>query len=72
MTSPRRFLNTLFGQLSWSAPPWINRVNNFRRRRPVLFWGFPVILLAGVAAWHYYSNLPKPWLLEAEMYAPAP
>ncbi len=68
----KNFLCTVFGRVSWSAPAWLNRLNHLRHKSPLAFWVVPALLLAAAIGWIYYTNLPKPWLLEAEMYAPEP
>ncbi|HEY2138538.1 MAG TPA: MG2 domain-containing protein, partial [Chthoniobacterales bacterium] len=75
----RRIFRTIFGQVSWKPPYWLQRgfarLVLFRRGHPLLaavivFLAF-VIAGGSVRTWRWYQNRPKPHLVHAEV-APIP
>jgi alpha-2-macroglobulin len=75
----RKIARTLFGQLSWTPPQWLQRgfvrVVLFRRGHPVLVAGgvLLVLLLASGSlwTWRWYQRQPKPHEVHATV-APIP
>ena len=71
----RRFLELIFGNISWRPPSWLRRTfdgcNRFGRAHPRLIAsGLLAILLlssAGVWTWKWYSHLPKPKKVSAKI-----
>jgi uncharacterized protein YfaS (alpha-2-macroglobulin family) len=75
----RKIFRTLFGQLSWKPPYWLQRgfarVALFRRGHPLLA-GVIVLLTfiiagASVQTWRWYQSRPKPHMVTAQV-APIP
>ena len=61
-----RLLYTLFGQLSWTPPPWLCALARHRLRT-----GLVVLVLLGLsAAWVYYQSLPQPLHYQVAISAP--
>ena len=64
----RKIARTLFGQLSWTPPHWLQRgvvrVHLYRRAHPVLVAGlvlFVLLLASGsLWTWRWYQRQPKP------------
>jgi uncharacterized protein YfaS (alpha-2-macroglobulin family) len=71
----RKIARTLFGQLSWTPPSWLQRgfvrVVLFRRAHPLLVAGsvLLVLLLASGSlwTWRWYQRQPKPRTVHAEV-----
>ncbi|MDX3774139.1 alpha-2-macroglobulin [Chromatiaceae bacterium AAb-1] len=65
----------VFGQLSWTAPLWLQSINRYARKSPAKFAGGIVALLLLSAAiaggYWYYQQLPKPVQVKARVLAPA-
>ncbi|PYJ08692.1 MAG: hypothetical protein DMF06_12100, partial [Verrucomicrobia bacterium] len=69
----RMIARTLFGQLSWTPPPWLQRgfvrVHLYRRAHPILVAGgiLLVFLLASGSlwTWRWYQRQPKPHQVSA-------
>ena len=63
-----RFAHTAFGDISWRPPEWVGAVKAGAIRRPglsiVSFLGFIALIVAGTWGWHWYSNLPKPQMVD--------
>ncbi|WP_419418471.1 alpha-2-macroglobulin [Legionella sp. D16C41] len=70
----KAFLALLFGQISWSSPPWILFLRKKSKARPFLFWSLfvflLVLLLAALGGYFWYKSLPKPSLITAKITAP--
>lgn len=78
---PKRILGWLcypfrlvFGQLSWTAPGWLQRLQQLAIKRPMAFWGslVAIVLTAALAygGYWYYQQLPKPLQVAARVAAP--
>lgn len=76
-----RGLRSLFGEVSWSAPPWaanvrggVQRARAVIRRHPrnsALLAASAVLLAAGGSgAWNWYRSLPRPVELDVAVTAP--
>ena len=71
----RRFIELIFGNVSWRPPGWLGRTvhgyNRFGRAHPRLIAsGMLAILLiscGGVWTWKWYSHLPKPKKVSANI-----
>ncbi len=69
-----RGLRGLFGDIHWSAPPWLKNLKAAKRNRPRRFWGvvFGLLLipLCALTAWQLWQMLPQPVLTQVEIEAP--
>jgi len=71
----RKIARTIFGQLSWTPPPWLQRgvvrIVLFRRGHPFLVAGgvLAVLLLASGSlwTWRWYQRQPKPYRVHASV-----
>lgn len=83
MSTLRRFLRALFGELSWAPPPWARAsarpfvaANAYRRREPGRFWAVLLTLVVLVGGgWgfqRWWANRPKPAYLTVTVLDPSP
>lgn len=83
MSTIRRFLRALFGEVRWTPPPWARATarplvaaDGWRRREPKRFWSILVALLVIVGGvWgvrRYLDSLPKPQYVTVSVADPAP
>ena len=67
-------LTKIFGQLSWTSPPWLVSLSTKAKSRPKQFWGVSLGILALFMAlgfaYQWYSNLPQPELVKASINPP--
>jgi len=64
---PITLLSFLFGNIKWSAPPWLRAANKFRQNRAFIFYGIFIALILAVGAFQYYQSLPQPITVKAEL-----
>ena len=68
------YFRKIFGSLSWTAPDWLQQLLLQAKQRPVRFFTAVVLLLAvvvaSVAGFRYYQQLPKPLRVMANVSAP--
>ncbi len=64
------FLRLVLGQISWTSPPWFNRL----KQKPRLVWGTigTIVGLFFIAAYihHWYQNLPRAHYITASITQP--
>jgi uncharacterized protein YfaS (alpha-2-macroglobulin family) len=73
----RKIARTLFGQISWAPPPWLQRsvvrIHLFRRGHPVLVAGLVLLILllasGSLWTWRWYQRQPKPHTVSATVAA---
>ena len=71
----RRFLEVIFGNISWRPPSWLKRIsdgcNRFGRTHPRLVASAVLAILliscGGAWTWKWYSHLPKPKKVSAKI-----
>lgn len=68
---PASFLSRLLGQVSWSSPPWLQRLKSKPGRLSGLFIMLLALISAIIFAYQWYEHLPKPELIKASITAPA-
>lgn len=70
----KRFLISIFGNISWSHPAWIQWIQHkLVGKRWLMMSGLCTliaILIAAVFGYRYYQHLPKPTLVYANIVAP--
>ncbi len=59
-------MSYIFGRINWSAPPWLNALNNLRKIRPSLFYATFIGIIFTIGVFHYYQSLPQPISVKAE------
>lgn len=68
------FIAAILGRFSWNSPPWIHYFRNKAAARPRLFWGITIGIIAffvlATYGYHWYTNLPRPQLVTAQIKAP--
>ena len=67
---PFKILGYLIGTISWSAPPWLHGLNDFRKNKTVFFWLCAGVFLGALGGYIYYQTLPKPMLIKGIVIAP--
>ncbi|KTD26190.1 alpha-2-macroglobulin [Legionella maceachernii] len=69
-----KLFSLVFGRLNWNSPPWFNYLHRQASAYPKRFLALTTaIVLLFVAlgyGYHWYSNLPRPQLIEALITAP--
>jgi len=73
----RMIARTLFGQLSWAPPPWLQRgvvrVHLFRRAHPIRLAALVLLTLllasGSLWTWRWYQRQPKPHTVSAQVAA---
>ncbi|BBO90353.1 alpha-2-macroglobulin [Desulfosarcina ovata] len=65
-------LRSLFGRLTYTAPPWIAGINGFRRQRPAMFWTLSGLVLLSAIGIGYLMTLPSPLQVTAQITPPGP
>jgi uncharacterized protein YfaS (alpha-2-macroglobulin family) len=79
----RRFLRALFGDIRWTPPPWARATarpfiaaDGFRRREPGRFWavvlGLVVLAGGGYGIQRYLASRPQPEYLSVTVVDPPP
>lgn len=73
--SPLRILFAyLFGNISYSCPPWLIVLGKMARSRPVVFWSlallFFTLMIGGSLRYQWYTHQPKPPVITASITAP--
>ncbi|KTC64870.1 Alpha-2-macroglobulin (plasmid) [Legionella adelaidensis] len=68
------FFALILGRINWSSPPWINYFRLRSKTHPKAFWTsfitLFVLLGMGVGTYYWYSQLPKPQLITANITTP--
>lgn len=74
MSAAPSFFSRVFGQISWSAPSWLQQLKQYVRQKPLQFSGIVIALLALIIAvcWgvRFYLQLPTPSKVFAELQMP--
>lgn len=70
------FLGSIFGQIDWSAPPWLLKLRALKARNAKAFWLLIILLLlfvfGAVFTCKYISGLPEPTRITVEVELPDP
>lgn len=70
LTAPLRMLfRILLGSVSWSAPTWLQWINEFRRTKPLAFYFLLVIVFTGYQHQYFYELYHKFWPQPLSVYA---
>src|SRR5262245_48401992 len=60
----KRFLFSIFGHFTWTAPPWLDRGGGLIRahllRNIIAFVLFILLAVGGWFGWHWHQSRPKP------------
>ncbi|BBO75929.1 alpha-2-macroglobulin [Desulfosarcina widdelii] len=72
MNAFSKLFGLLLGRIAYTPPPWISAINNFRKRKPIVFWAIGFLLLAAGAAAGYYLSQPAPIQVAAQINPPGP
>ena len=67
---PFKMVGYLIGNISWSSPPWLKAINEFRKKRTVLFWLCIAVLGGTLGGYIYHQTVPKPILIKGTVIAP--
>lgn len=69
--------STLFGQISWSCPPWLKKLCHKTSSKPSLAFGIlggllvlAILIATAMGVYHYIQNRPKPNLITASITVP--
>jgi uncharacterized protein YfaS (alpha-2-macroglobulin family) len=67
-------LKSILGDFSWRCPPWFAYLEHKKETKPGFFWaglsGIIIVLALSAYGYQYYSKLPKPVLVTAQITPP--
>ena len=70
ITAITSFFALIFGQFSWTCPPWLIRLRHKIATQPRMAATLLIVILIGGYGYHWYKHLPHPYLVTASIAPP--